>query len=345
MNRNQNEWLAMTVEPTIMSDLPICDPHHHLWETYPLSTNDDGRYLLPELYEDLNSGHNIVSTVFVECSSNYRKDGPAALRPVGETEFVEAIVRQNKAGALGSTDVAAGIVGYADLTLGEQVAPVLEAHLGVSAARFKGIRQACAWDPNPDVPTYRRPPQGLMADPGFRDGFAQLGQYGLSFDAWIYHPQIPELVDLSDAFPDIPIILDHIGGALGTYQYAGRRQQLLRSWKQDIAALALRPNVRVKLGGFGMEAYGHGWRGRDKPPGSAEIAEAVRPYVEWCIEQFGVHRCMFESNFPVDKVSFSYNIMWNAYKRLAAGYSDDERAALFHDTAVESYQLAAAVDP
>jgi len=263
------------------------------------------------------------------------------MQPVGETEFVQGIAAQSASGQYGITTIAAGIVGFADLTLGSAVVPVLEAHLAASRNRFRGIRHICVWDASADITSRRNLPEGLLLDAKFREGFACLQKYNLSFDAWLYHPQLTELVDLAKAFPDTPIILDHIGSPLGIGPYAGKRAEIYQEWKQQITRLATCPNVVVKLGGLGMPICGFGWHERSIPPNSTELAEAMAPYYLWCIEQFGVDRCMFESNFPVDKQSYSYTIIWNAFKRITKDFSSGDRAALFHDTAVKVYRLGA----
>ena len=331
MTTERDEWLALGCEAAIDPDLPICDPHHHLWD------RPGSRYLLEHVLRDTGCGHNVVRTVFVECSSMYRPDGPEAMRPVGETAFVEDTAVRAMGGP---TAVAAGIVGFADLTLGAEVTPVLEAHLAASPERFRGIRHSAAWDASPEIGAYKSPPRGLLMDARFREGFACLGRYGLSFDAWLYHPQLLELVDLAKAFPDVPIVLDHIGGPLGIGPYAGQREAVFRLWKAGIAQLAACPNVAVKLGGLGMACCGMGWHERPRPPSSGEMAEAMAPYYLHCIEQFGVDRCMFESNFPVDRIASLYCVLWNAFKRVVHDFSPGERAALFHDTAARVYRLA-----
>ncbi len=341
MTAAREAWLALTIEDPIEPDLPICDPHHHLWWGRPdLQDQYGGRYLLEELLQDIRRGHKIVQTVFIECRSMYRKNGPDEMRPVGETEFVQGIATQSASEQYGMPLVAAGIVSFADLTLGAAVVPVLEAHMVASRNRFRGIRHIAAWDASPEITSFRGSfPRGLLLDPKFREGFACLQKYSLSFDAWLYHPQLMELVDLARAFPDTTIILDHIGGPLGIGPYAGKRDEVFKEWKQRIATLSTCPNVVVKLGGLGMPRCGFGWHERAIPPSSDELAEAMAPYYGFCIEQFGVDRCMFESNFPVDKISYSYIVMWNAFKRITKDFSPEDRAALFHDTAVKAYRL------
>lgn len=328
------EWLDQVTEDIIEPERPICDPHHHLWH------RSGSRYLLDELLLDTGSGHNVVSTVFVECMSMYREAGPEAMQPVGETEFVQGVAAMTASGGYGPIRVAAGIVGFADLSLGDDVLPVLEAHIAASPNRFRGIRHAAGWHESPAIrSSHTNPPPHLLADDNFRRGFAQLGPLGLSFDAWLYHDQIPELTDLARAFPEVPIILDHFGGPLGIGPYQGKQDEVFATWRRNIDELAKCPNVVVKLGGINMPINGFGWDKRDKPPTSAELAEATKRYYLHTIDQFGPERCMFESNFPVDKVSVSYQVLWNTFKRIAEDFSEDEKNALFHDTAARVYRL------
>lgn len=338
MSLQRQAWLSLTIEEPIAPNLAICDAHHHLWD------RPGNRYLPEDLMLDIGGGHHIVKTVFVECRSMYRKDGPCEMQPIGETEFVQGIAAQSATGKYGMTSIAAGIVGFADLTLGKAVEPVLEAHIAAGKNHFRGVRHPTTWDaspdiPGPDIPSYMKSPKGLLLHPGFREGFACLKKYGLSFDAFLYFHQLMELVDLARAFPDIRIVVEHIGGPIHIVPYAGKREEVFQEWKRGIASLATCPNVVVKLGGLGMPRCGFGWHERATPPNSAELAEAMSPYYLWCIEQFGVDRCMFESNFPVDKISYSHTVMWNAFKRITTGFSPEERAALFHDTASKVYRL------
>jgi predicted TIM-barrel fold metal-dependent hydrolase len=286
------------------------------------------------------NGHNLVSTVFVECSSMYRANGPDNMKPVGETEFVNGVAAMSASGTYGQTRVSAGIVGFADLSLGDPVAAVLEAHIAAGGGRFRGVRHAAGWDPDPGVNnSHTHPPQSLYLDSTFRAGFSQLAPLSLVFDAWLYHPQIPELTDLARAFPDTPIVLDHFGGPLGIGPYAGKRDEIFKKWQTDIAELATCPNVMVKMGGINMKISGYGWHKRDQPPSSEELATMTAPYYLHCIEHFGADRCMFESNFPVDKVTCSYHLLWNAFKRIAADCSAAEKADLFCGSATRFYRL------
>ena len=326
-------WLALWSEDVLEPDLPIVDAHHHLWERW------GHRYLLPELLADTGSGHHVTATVFVECVSQYRTDGPTELWPVGETEFADGVAATSER-VDGPTRACAGIVAFADLSRGERVREVLEAHVVAGGGRLRGIRHIAAWDASDEIPpSYPSPPSGLLLDPAFRAGFAQLAPLGLSFDAWIYHPQLAELTDLARAFPVTTIVLDHAGGPLGVGPYRARHAEVFAEWKRGIRDLAQYPNIVVKLGGLGMRIGMFDFHSGATPPSSADLARAWRPYVETCIEAFGPDRCMFESNFPVDGVTCSYPVLWNAFKRLAAGSSAPEKAALFEGTARRIYRL------
>jgi L-fuconolactonase len=325
----RQDWLDRRREEIIEPDLPIVDPHHHL-----VDRPETGRYLLPDLLADIATGHNITATVYLEWLSMYRAQGPAELRPVGEIEFANGVAAMAASGTYGNIRVCAGIVGYADLTLGAPVETVLEAMIAVGGGRFRGIRFITA--SHPDQAAWGSAiirPAGLLMAPKVREGFARLAPLGLSFDAWMYHTQLGELVDLARAFPATPIVLDHVGGAIGLGPYAGKRDEVFAEWSARIRELAQCPNVHVKLGGLGMRMFGFNVHKGELPPSSEELAAAWRPYIETCIAAFGSERTMFESNFPVDKGSCSYAALWNAFKRIAAGYSAAEKAALFAGTA------------
>ncbi|MGE3845181.1 MAG: amidohydrolase, partial [Vicinamibacterales bacterium] len=308
-------------------------PHHHLWD------RPGDRYLLDELVADAR-GHNVRQTVFVECSAMYRADGPEEFRVVGETEFVQGIAAMSASGGYGDLRVAAGIVGTADLRLGDRVGPVLEAQIAASPQRFRGIRHRAAWADRTVAPNQPADlPEHILLDPAFRRGFAQLRRYGLSFEGWLYHTHIADLTNLARAFPDVTIVFNHLGGPIGVGSYAGRRDEVFAAWKPAVAELATCPNVVAKVGGIQMVVNGFGWHARKRPPTSDELLEANRPWYLHTIEQFGPRRCMFESNFPVDRLSCSYTVLWNQFKKLTASFSADERNAMFHDTALRVYRL------
>jgi L-fuconolactonase len=321
-------------EAIIEPELPICDPHHHLWD-FPGNT-----YLLPELLADTGAGHNVQSTVFVECTAYYRAGGPENLRLVGETEFVNGVAAMAASGRYGQTLACEGIVSRADLSLGAAVEETLASHDHAGNGRFRGIRHVTAWHASPDInESHTKPTEHLMADAKFREGFAKLAKFDMSFDAWLYHTQIDELADLATAFPYIPVVLDHVGGPLGIGPYAGKREEVFEVWRKSIKNIAQRPNVVVKLGGLGMPICGFDFHKQETPASSEGLAKAWKPYIETCIEAFGPERCMFESNFPVDRASCDYVSLWNAFKRIAAGASASEKALLFKDTARRFYRL------
>jgi predicted TIM-barrel fold metal-dependent hydrolase len=326
-----NQPLEAAPETALDPTLLICDPHHHLWD------RPNHRYFLKDFLADTGSGHDIVATVAVECRAMYRQEGPVPMRPVGETEFLENIAASVLSNREITTRVAAGIVGHVDLTLGDAVAPVLEGHMSAGGGRFRGIRHSTTWDASEKIRSDA--PPGLLADRAFRKGIACLGRYGLSFDAWLYHPQLAELVDLARAFPQVTIILDHIGGPLGIGPYAAKRNEVFEIWRRGIADLAACPNVTVKLGGLSSERSGFDWHQRAVRPSSSELVAVMAPYFEWCIEKLGVARCMFESNFPVEKRANSYVVVWNTFKRITQSYSASERKSLFHDTAARVYRI------
>jgi predicted TIM-barrel fold metal-dependent hydrolase len=325
-------WLGKLTEAILEPDLPIVDPHHHLWD------HGGNTYFLDQLLADTGSGHRIAATVFLQCFWAYRTTGPQALWPVGETEFVASVAAEAQRRGV-PTNVCAGIVGYADLTLGDAVDAVLEAHVAAGAGRFRGIRYITARHPRFLASMSTPPSFGVMASPAFRTGFARLGNHGLSYDAWMYHTQIDQLTDLARTFPETPIVLNHVGGPLGVGPYRGRREEVFADWHRALKELATCPNVHMKLGGLAMVVNGFDFHENVLPPSSGELADAWRPYMLACIEAFGVDRCMFESNFPVDKGMCSYPVLWNAFKRIAAGASATEKAALFHDTASRFYRL------
>jgi len=290
--------------------------------------------------QDIASGHNIIATVYVDARSMYRADGPDPLRPVGEVEFANGAAAMSASGGYGPAAICAGIVGHANLLLGEGARAVLDAEIAAGNGRFRGIRHSSAWDADASVAgMYAKRPKGLLLEPAFRKGFACLGPLGLSFDAWLFHPQIGELTDLARAFPDTEIVLDHCGGPIGIGSYANRRDEIFPAWKTSIQAIAGCPNVAVKLGGLAMRLLGYDFHERPLPPSSEEAAAAWRPYIETCIEAFGPERSMFESNFPPDKGQCSYQVIFNAFKRIAAPYSEAEKTAMFSKTATEFYQL------
>ena len=328
-----NDWTKKRQEAALDPGLPIIDPHHHVWE------KELGRYLTHELAEDVHSGHNIIATVFIEAGSMYRADGPAAMKPVGEVEFVNGIAAMSASGKYGKARLCAGIIGHADLTLGDGARPVLEALIAAGNGRFRGIRHGVTWDTGNAAKFGRRqPPQHQVLDPAFRKGMAHLKPLGLSFESWQFYPQLDDTADLLKAFPDTHVILNHCGGLLGIAPHEDR-DAVFKVWREKMRALVQFPQLTVKVGGLGMAYCGWDFHLRDMPPTSEELAAAWRPYVETCIELFGPDRCMMESNFPVDKESTGYGVLWNALKRITQNHSAADKAKLYRDTAARVYRL------
>jgi len=324
----RDDWLALHEEAVLEPELSIVDPHHHLWD------KGGHRYFLDELLADINTGHNIVATMFMECGAMYRHSGPEAERCLGETEFANGVAALSASGQYGEAELCAGLIGGADLRAGDAVTAILEQHMAIAGSRFKGIRQVSAWHDDPAARgSLASPPVGILADAGFREGIRALTRLGLSFDAYMYHTQLGEMADLAHALPDTNMILNHVGGVIGIGPYENKRDEEFVKWRADMQTIATLDNVSVKLGGLGMRVFGFGFGDRPAPPSSKDLAEAWKPYIETCIELFGPERCMFESNFPVDKGTCSYPVIWNAFKRITSGTSAADKHQLFSYTA------------
>lgn len=340
-------------EAIIEPDLPIIDPHHHLWDLRPLlsvfpepdhpfiaAIKRTPYYTFQELSADTQGGHRIIGTVFMECGAFYRADAAAGFGSVGEVEFVNGVAAQSASGLYGETRACAAIIGHADLTHGDGAQPVLEALAVAGNGRFRGIRHSASWDADPDVlgPPFHAP-AGLFASDDFRTGFRHLAPMGLTFDAWLLEPQLGDVIDLARAFPDTQIILDHCGTPLNIASYSGKLDEHFNRWKTSIETLATCPNVSVKLGGLAMAFCGLPQKGPEAGLSSEALAALWKPYIETCISAFGPERAMFESNYPVDKWGASYNTLWNTFKRLTAGVSASEKRALYAGTAARVYGL------
>lgn len=340
-------------EPIIEPDLPIIDPHHHLWDLRPMlpmfpepqhdfiaAIAGAAYYTFDQLMADTQSGHRIIGTVFMECGAFYDASRSDAMKPVGEVEFVNGVAAQGASGLYGEYRPCAAIIGHADLTLGDAVRPVLDGLLAAGNGRFKGIRHQGAWDANPDVlgPPFHAP-EGLYGSDAFREGFAAFAEHGLIFDAWVLEPQLGDVLDLARAFPEQSIVLDHCGTPLNIAHYRGTLDQNFERWRTAIRALAECPNVTVKLGGLAMAFCGMPEEGPAAGYGSERLADMWRPYIDTCIEAFGPQRAMFESNYPVDRWGASYPVLWNTFKRLSSGASPAEKHDLFAGTAARIYGI------
>ena len=326
------DWLALRREEVLAPELRIVDAHHHFYD------RPGWTYLADDYLGDARTGHQIVATVHMQAQTRYRSEGAEALKPVGETEAVMALVNGREPNG---PELAKGIVGHANLRLGSAVCEVLEAHIQAGQGRFKGVRHLSTWDADTSLtnPLSAVPP-GVLLDPLYQQGAAQLGKYQLSYDAWLFFHQLPELFELAKTMPDTPVIVNHCGGVVRIGAYSDVRPQVHATWLQGMRALAALPNVFVKLGGLGMRINGFDFHQAELPPSSEQLAQAWRPWMEPCLELFGADRCMFESNFPVDKGSYSYATCWNAFKRMTSGASAGERHALFENTASRVYRLS-----
>jgi predicted TIM-barrel fold metal-dependent hydrolase len=334
---NRDAWRSLVREDAIDPGLPIIDAHHHIWPVAPDPAFEC--YDVPALLQDVSaSAHDIVGTVFIEAHARYRPDGPEHLKPVGETAFADSVAEQATAQGGRASGLCAGIVAFADLRLGDAVEEVLAAHRAASP-RLRGIRQMVASDP--DMPATFRMPPGVLASPDFRAGFARLARHGLSFDAFVVHPQLGDVLDLARAFPETIIILDHLGGPMGIGRFADGGEDRFAAWRGGLAALAACDNVVVKLGGLYMRTTGLAAPLEPRPRTSSEMAAAQRDHILTAIDLFGPHRTLFESNFPVDRSTVSYDVLWNAFKRITGDFTPDERSAMFAGTAKRAYRLDA----
>ena len=329
----QRAWLNLVREDAIDPEREIIDPHHHLWRVSGLPT-----YVLEDLWQDTQSGHNIVKTVFMECGAEYRADGPEHLRVVGETEFVRGLAMASA--GQGKAEIA-GIIGHADLDQDESLLrEILQRHEHAGGGLFRGIRHGGAHDPGKNLGWLNATPHAdLFQRDAFRRGVNVLGELGYTYDSWHYHFQNDAFADLAEAAPQTTIVLDHFGTPCGVGDYAGRAAEVFSQWQASISRLAECPNVVAKIGGLAMPVNGFDWNNRDVPPTSDEVVNAQRGYYQHTIDAFGPDRCMFESNFPVDKLSLSYNVYWNAMKKIAAQYSAEEQQQMFYGTAQRIYRL------
>jgi L-fuconolactonase len=332
MTLNNPAWLATVVEEAIEPERPIIDPHHHLWRH-----NESFQYTLDEFRADTTAGHRVVQTVYVECGAEWRADGPESLRPVGETEFALAAARST-ASSRGAT--IAGFTAFADLLSDDGAESIIAAHMEAGQGIVRGIRFGTAWHEHPKLAMgHTSPPEGAMQHERFRSGVRTVGQFGLVFEAMIYHPQIPELVQVARDSPDVTIVANHLCCPVGVGPYRGKRDEVMAQWRPMIAELASCPNVVMKVGGIGMPLFGIRWDFGDQPPTSEELAAPWKDDILYCIEQFGPERCMFESNFPVDSRGASYVVLWNAFKRIVTDLGEAAKTNLFHDTAARTYRL------
>ncbi len=339
MQSNNDNWLSINKEVALDRSLPICDPHHHLWEFR--NEYIQSKYLINEYLSDINSGHNIKKSVFIECGAMFRKNGPNYLKYLGETEFANGIAAMSASGKYGNTEIACGIVGSAPLLdTNQKVIEVLNKHINIAGHRFKGVRYQAAMHHDTSIHNSRvNPPEGMYNSKIFRNNFNELHKFNLSFEAWCYHTQLNELYELAKLFPNTIIILNHFGGPIGIGPFKDKKNEVFENWKTSIKKIALLENVYIKMGGLAMEINGYDWHKQKNPPTSEEYVKRTRVYYDTAIENFGIDRCMFESNFPVDKLSISYVNLWNSYKIMTQGFTPEDRKKLFYDNACLVYKL------
>ena len=328
---NNSAWLEQVQEGVLDPDRDIVDPHHHLWPQPSMGYN------LAELLADTTDGHHVSQTVYMECGAAYHREGPEHLKCVGETEFIANAARLAK--EQGSPAQIAGLVARADLR-DEKLDSTLEAHEAAAEGLFRGIRQAGACSEGIEGLVIPGGAEAhLFEQEEFRRGLEHLGTLGLTYDTWLYHFQLPEFIELARAVPETTMILDHFGTPLGVGPFAGQREAIFEKWKSDIADLAECPNVFMKVGGLAMPDNGFGWYGREMPPTSDEFVDAQLPYYEHTINCFGPERCMFESNFPVDRLSVGYRVLWNAFKKMTSHFSEEDKNLMFSGVARKVYRL------
>ena len=326
---DHDAWLDSRREDILEPELPIIDAHHHLWMRQPPP------YLFREYLADVASGHNVVASVFAECHSMYRRTGPEAFRPVGESEFVAGIAAMSESGLFGPAQICKVMFGAADLTLGSEVEQVLEAHEVASGGRFRGVRAEAAWHPGVASPMDR---PGYLKEPAVRQAIDCLMRRGHSLDIWVFHPQLQEVIELARDFPGLTIILNHFGVPILGGPFKGKADEVFADWRRDIEAMGELENVYFKLGALPMRKVDRS--DPDLPPSSDDIASAWQRWTEVAISSFSPSRCMFESNFPVDKRHYSYPVLWNACKKLAAPYSEDEKRELMAGAAQRAYRIS-----
>ncbi|MHB9755279.1 amidohydrolase family protein [Streptomyces sp. BYX5S] len=331
----REDWLALVDEPLALPDIPVIDAHHHLWD------RPNHTYLAEEHLQDLATVPTVVATVYVQCRSSYRTDGPEELKPVGEVRFARRIAEAIRRTRPSAPDVCRAVVAGADLTLGHRLEDVLDAMRAEGGGRLRGVRNQTAWHADPRVTSSPFPPAAdRLVDPAFQAGARVLAQRGLSLDVWAYHSQLPQVRDLARACPDTTIVVDHMGGPLGVGPYTHHtRADVLAEWDREMTELARFPNVHLKLSGAGLRVLGFRFDERPAPPNSEQLAAAMAPLIETCLRRFGTERCMFASNFPVDKGMFGYRVLWNAFARTVADLSPAEQARLFHETAESVYRM------
>lgn len=323
----REDWLALGHEDVLAPEQPILDAHHHLWD------RPEGRYAAGEFQRDVAQGHDIRASIFVQCRTGYRENGPVGFQPVGEVETILKWCQEYPSHPV-------GIIAFADLQLGDAVCPVLDALAAAGKGKVCGIRNTTAYHPHPMIRSNPRPtPEGLLRSDAFKAGARVLAEKGLCLDIWAYQTQLADVCALAQAVPDLTIIVNHCGGPLGVGPYRRDDPRTFHEWRTALGRVAELPNTHIKIGGFGLTVMGYAYARHPFPPHSKALAADWAPYFETCTELFGIKRALFESNFPVDKGQFSYRALWNAFKRLSAELDDDARNDLFWRNAASCYRI------
>ena len=332
MKLDRLDWIQLGEETPVDPNLRIVDPHHHLWD------RGGSRYLAEELHEDTSKGHNVTNTVFVECKAEYRRNSQERFQSLGETEFVAKEAERLE--EFSETKIS-GIVGFVDLGLGEELEEVLVAHDRSSYGLMRGVRHATAWSDDPEISiAHTKPTKGVMGSKLFLKGVSKLSEFNFSFDAWLYFNQLPELLYLARVTPETNIVINHLAAPLKIGKWAETPQEVDEIWRSNLQELANCENVYLKIGGIGMDNYfANDWVNQTKPPTSDEVASVWKEKILWCIELFGAHRCMFESNYPVDRQTLPYSVIWNCFQKVTDSFTESEKSDLFSSTACTVYRI------
>jgi predicted TIM-barrel fold metal-dependent hydrolase len=319
------KWLGRVREPPHLPEQPIIDPHQHLWLRHPI------RYTCEDYLADVG-GHTLEATVFAECFSEYLSSGPTHLRPVGEVRF--ALEQSSRARSVdASVDLCAGIIGRVDLGTPELFREALEAQVEAGQRRLRGVR--------PELYSTDEASASLLRDERWHQWADALQENDLLLEAWVSYRRLPDLVRLATRYPELGIVLNHLGGPVGAGIPGADTRELRAAWLERMAALSTCQNVVVKLGGLGTSVFGFRLFAEPEPPTSSALATLWEPWIEPVIQLFGPARCMFESNYPVDARVGGLDVLWNGFKILSEPYSDDERDWLCRKTAARTYRLEA----
>lgn len=324
---------ASVHEEIVLPHLPVVDSHMHLWDRIGFD------YFASEFLADVADGHDVRSSVYVECGMAYDAFSPDPMLAVDETRYA---VKQAALGQGHTHKLAEGILGAANLLLGDEIQPVLEAHVEAAQGRFRGVRFRVAFDADPEAGYHESGylNENVLHRPELLASARILARMGLTLELWGFHPQLADVKAFARKVPEVQIVLNHVGGPLGVGRYADMRKQVFAEWSQGMRALADEANVMVKLSGLGISRLGLRQAGGQAHTTSDQLVAAWGPFVRHCVETFGPDRSIFGSNFPVDRATASYRTLLNAYKKMLLDLSDDELRAVFAENARRTYRLS-----